>query len=61
MILCKQDLEDAVSDFEDGILDPAFDDDDDDSFMSDEDYDDDDDDDAFFSGLMGVIRHSAGY
>lgn len=25
MILCKQDLEDAVSDFEDGILDPAFD------------------------------------
>lgn len=38
MILCKQDLEDAVSDFEDGILDPAFDDDD--SFMSDEDYED---------------------
>lgn len=47
MILCKQDLEDAVSDFEDGILDPAFDGDNgdgvwrgdyDDSFMSDEDY-----------------------
>jgi len=35
MILCKQDLEDAVCDFEDGILDPDWDGDD---FNHDDDY-----------------------
>lgn len=40
MILCKQDLEDAVSDFEDGIIDSDWDDDDDMLFNDEGDYED---------------------